>query len=132
MVLCALVLTVATFPTAARAHAVLVESSPKPGEVLKDAPKGVVLRFNAKIEKRLTRVTLADGDGKKVKLPPIREDKAAPANELIIPLPELKPGVYRLEYRVLAADGHSTPGLLRFEIARPAPAAPQAPEGAAK
>jgi len=109
----------ALLPAIARGHAVLVESSPKQDEVLKQAPREAVLRFDARIEKKVTRATLVDGDGKKVKLPPIPEDKDGPPERLVIALPELKPGAYRLEYRVLASDGHATPGLIKFSIAGP-------------
>ena len=101
------------------AHAILVESSPKEGEVLKTAPKDVVLRFNARIEKKVTRVTLLDGAGQKAKLPSLPDDDSGSPDRLIVLLPPLKPSAYRLEYRVLAADGHSTPGLVRFTVSPP-------------
>ncbi len=105
-------------PVLAQAHAILVSSSPRDKAVLKSAPKQVVLRFDARIEKGLTKVTLHDGSGKRVKLPGESKGfKSGPPNHVIIPMPKLKPGSYRLEYRVLAADGHVTPGLLRFKIA---------------
>ena len=107
-------------PAAAGAHAVLVESSPKQDAVLKTAPKEALLRFDARIEKKVTRVQLLDGEGHAVKLPAMPEDKDAPPDRIRIPLPALEPGAYRLVYRVLAADGHTTPGLLRFRIAPPA------------
>ena len=115
----ALLLCLALYTPAARAHAILVESSPKEGEACRAAPKEVVLRFNARIERQVTRVTLVDGEGKRVALsaPPADEKgDAAAADRLTVPLPALKPGSYRLEYRVLAADGHATPGLLRFSV----------------
>jgi methionine-rich copper-binding protein CopC len=105
-------------PAAALAHALLVDSSPKQDEVIKSATTRAVLRFNAKIEKQVTRATLRDAAGHDVKLPPLPDDKDGPPDRLIIALPpQLKAGAYQLEYRVLAADGHATPGLLRFTVA---------------
>lgn len=128
-----LVLTLALAPAAVvLAHAVLVESSPAQDEVLKAPATRAVLRFNARIEKAVTRVTLVDGDGHAVKMPRIPADPDGPPDRLVVPLPPLKPGAYRLEYRVLAADGHSTPGLIRFTVSPPAATGPSKGGGAAK
>jgi methionine-rich copper-binding protein CopC len=116
-----LIFALAVAPTLALAHAILVESSPKQDEVLKSPATRAVLRFNARIEKGVTRATLRDAAGHDVKLPPIPDDKDGPPERLIIALPPLKPGAYQLEYRVLAADGHATPGLLKFSVAPAAP-----------
>ena len=103
-------------PLVAEAHALLVSSSPKDKAVLKAAPKQVVLRFDARIEKALAAVTLRLGR-EAIELPkPAHGYTGGKADELIIPMPALKPGSYRLEYRVMASDGHLTPGLIRFKI----------------
>jgi len=47
-----------TLPRAA-AHAIVLESVPARDAVLDRAPERVILRFNSKIEKRLSRITLA-------------------------------------------------------------------------
>jgi len=112
-------LLLASLPTVARAHAILVESTPKQGEVTKKAPTEVVLRFNARIEKAVSHVALLGPGGDKVKLPPLPEDRDGPPDRLRIDLPALKPGEYKLEFRVLASDGHATPGLLRFTVSPP-------------
>src|SRR5882672_9470423 len=111
-------------PMLALAHALLMESSPKQDEKLKTPATQAVLRFDARIEKSVTRVTLVDGDGHKIKMPPIPEDKDGPEDRLTIPFPALKPGAYQLQYTVLAADGHATPGILRFSIVPGAATAP--------
>jgi methionine-rich copper-binding protein CopC len=103
-------------PAVALAHALLVDSSPKQDEVLKSPATRAVLHFNARIEKKVTQATLRDAAGHAVKLPPLPDDAAGPPDRLIIALPTLAPGAYQLEYRVLASDGHATPGLLRFSI----------------
>lgn len=111
-------LMLAVFAAPAAAHAVLVSSTPKDNATVKVAPANVVLRFDARIEKPVTQVTLLDGKGKKVALTaPSHGYKAGAPNQLIVPMPKLKPGSYRLEYRVLATDGHLTPGLVRFTVA---------------
>ena len=101
----------------AGAHSVLIESSPKDKEVLSRAPVEVVLRFSAKIEKPLTRLSLTAGNGRVIPLPaaPQKAGSDAP-DRLVIPLPSLGPGEYVLRYTVLATDGHATSGILRFSV----------------
>jgi methionine-rich copper-binding protein CopC len=126
-------LALAVAPSLALAHALLVDSSPKQDEVLRSPATRAVLHFNARIEKKVTQATLRDAAGHPVKLPPIPDDTAGPPDRLIIALPPLHSGAYQLEYRVLAADGHATPGLLRFSIATQPTTAPAATtEGGAK
>jgi copper resistance protein C len=102
----------------AYAHAVVIESTPKNGETLFSPPTEIVLRFNAKIEKALARVSLATSDGKTVLLPEaaVRRNTEAAPDCLVIQLPLLVPGTYLLRYKVLATDGHATLGELRFTI----------------
>ena len=109
-------LAVAAIGTAASAHAVLVSSVPKDKAVLKTPPKQVVLRFDARIEKRVSQVTLLDAKNKKVKLPASKNAGGKPS-ELIVAMPALKPGTYRIQYQVMATDGHLTPGQVQFTVA---------------
>ena len=110
-------LTVAAASVPAHAHAILVDSSPKDNAVLSAPPREVVLRFNARIEKRISRITLLDGAGRTVPLPPSpKRHGDGPPDRLVISLPPLRPGAYRLQYRILATDGHATLGLLRFTV----------------
>lgn len=106
-------------PVAVSAHAIVLESSPGPDAVVPRAPEQVTLRFNSRIEKRFTRVTLARDDQapKPVAVP--EGDAPATPDRVTIPLSPLPPGVYVLRYRVLAVDGHITEGALRFTVAAP-------------
>ena len=101
----------------ARAHAVLVESSPRDNASVKESPKRVVLRFDAKIEKKVTQITLLDAKGDKVALPKPPHGYGGTPDQLVIPLPKLRPGAYQLRYQVMATDGHISPGLIRFTVA---------------
>ena len=102
-------------PSSAAAHAVVLESSPAPGAVLTKAPAQITLRFNSKLEKRFTRVTLATGNQPPAPVTvPAGEDPAP--DRLVIPIRSLAPGDYVLRYRVLAVDGHITEGALRFTV----------------
>ncbi len=101
----------------AGAHSLVIESSPKDKEVLTRAPKEVVLRFNSRIEKSLTRISLTSSDGRTVLLPePIKKYDSEVTDRLVIPLPNLGPGHYLLRYKVFSTDGHTTSGMLRFSV----------------
>ncbi|MDQ2694717.1 MAG: copper resistance protein CopC [Pseudomonadota bacterium] len=109
----ALILTMA----AAWGHAIVVESQPVAGARLAQPPPRIVLRFNVRIEKSLVRATLSGPDGDREL--PVTADGAA--DRLEMPLPPLPPGAYALRYKVLAADGHATEGILRFTVGGAAP-----------
>ena len=100
-------------------HAIVLESSPVHDAVLERAPGQVTLRFNSKIEKRFTRITLGTGDRTPAPIALPGEDDASPPDRIVIPLSPLAPGVYVLRYRVLAVDGHITEGALRFTVGPP-------------
>jgi copper resistance protein C len=102
-------------PAAAYAHAIVLESSPRPGAVLARPPAQITLRFNSKIEKRFTRLTLATGSQPPAPVTAASDEPAAP-DRLVIPIRSLAPGDYTLRYRVLAVDGHITEGTLRFTV----------------
>ena len=103
-------------PRVASAHAVVLESSPAADAVLPQPPSQVVLRFNSRIEKRFTRVTLALGDRAPVVVVLPTGDAETTPDRITIPLEALGPGAYVLRYRVLAVDGHITEGALRFTV----------------
>lgn len=105
-------------PSIAPAHSVVIESSPRDGARLATPPKEIVLRFNAKIEKPLTRLKLVTGDGRPVPLPAMAQEGNGErtGGRLVIPLPPLAPGSYALRYKILSTDGHATPGILRFSV----------------
>ncbi len=100
-------------------HAIVLESTPVHDAVLERAPGQVTLRFNSKIEKRFTRITLAAGDRPPALVALPGDDDASPPDRIVIPLSPLAPGVYVLRYRVLAVDGHITEGALRFTVGPP-------------
>ena len=100
-------------------HAIVLESSPVHDAVLERAPGQVTLRFNSKLEKRFTRITLANGDRPPAPVALPGDDDASPPDRIVIPLSPLAPGVYVLRYRVLAVDGHITEGALRFTVGPP-------------
>ena len=105
-------------PGAATAHAIILESEPAAGAKLAEPPARIYLRFNSKIEKRLSHVTLSAADGRPVPLG-IAADVSETPDRVALPLGSLRPGAYVVRYKVLAADGHITEGALRFTVLEP-------------
>lgn len=100
------------------AHAIILESEPAAGAKLAEPPTRIYLRFNSKIEKRLSRVTLAAEDGRPVPLV-VKTDGGEKPDRIVLVLGSVHPGAYAVRYKVLAADGHITEGALRFTVLEP-------------
>ncbi|SRR6266545_1026869 len=105
----------ATCPPPAGAHAIVLESEPVRDAKLAEPPARLYLRFNSKIEKRLTQVSITAADGRAVPLP-VSVDGSQGPDRIAIPLGHLRPGAYVVRYKVLASDGHITEGALRFSV----------------
>jgi methionine-rich copper-binding protein CopC len=108
----------ASSPGEATAHALVLESAPAQGATLTSPPTHVFLRFNSKLEKRLSHVSLAPEKGKPVALPISVNGQDQP-DRIDLPLAPLAPGAYVVRYKVLAVDGHITEGILRFSVLEP-------------
>jgi len=104
-------------PRPATAHALVLESSPRADEVLTVSPQRIFLRFNSRIEKALSRITLTDPTGRAVPLPVAAPDPTP--NQLVVPVPPLEPSQYLVRWKVLSADGHVTEGAFGFAVATP-------------
>lgn len=101
------------------AHANLVRSEPVAGSVLEQAPSQVQLWFSEAPELKLSDVRLLDGSGKVVSREPVRAVPGDPLS-LVLPLPELPPGVYTIVWRVTSTvDGHTTSGTVPFSVGAP-------------
>jgi len=113
LVACALA-TVAALPVSARAHAVVTRATLRDATIAADTPTTTTLEFNSSIEAKLAKVTLVDDQGveRTLDLAPGEH----PSNVLVVALPALAAGHYALKYKVLAADGHVTESVLRFQV----------------
>lgn len=100
----------------ATAHALLLESTPT-HNATSTSPPQLMLRFNGRLEKRLSRVVLRGGPGQA----PITLDSpdGSSPDTLVYPLPALPPGPWEARWRVLSVDGHFTEGRVRFTILEP-------------
>jgi len=111
----ALVLSVIVLlhPARVYAHAVLVESSPKAGSVVHGPELPLWLRFNVRVDGSRSRFTLIASDGNTKQITPDAQSKP---NILTGKLNGLTPGDYRLQWQVLASDGHISRGEVKFTV----------------
>lgn len=108
----------------AAAHTALEASSPKDGGTIDVAPSRVLMRFTEPVLNSGYRLVVIGPD-----------DRAYQAGAAQIAGKEvtqaLKPlgasGEYRVEFRIVSADGHPLTGGLRFTLSKPGPAAGGAP-----
>jgi len=98
----------------ARAHSLLLESAPAAGATLAAAPAQLVLRFNNRIEKSLSRVRVLDARG--VAQPLVVNAAAGSADRLVATVPPLAPGAWTVLWQVLSTDGHVVSGRFEFRV----------------
>jgi len=94
-------------------HAILERSSPAANDTLKVAPREVVLTFSGLIDGGGATLRLLGPGGRTWSLEPRREPDT---RTLRGALPELATGGYRLEWRVISADGHAMAGDFVFFV----------------
>jgi methionine-rich copper-binding protein CopC len=110
-----LVLVSGLAPTLAWAHAILEDSQPPAGG---SVPAGAVtlrLRYNSRIDRARSRLTLTRPDHSQVVLP---IDPDGPP-DIMTTRAELPPGAYSVRWQVLAVDGHITRGDVPFTVTAP-------------
>jgi copper resistance protein C len=106
-------LAVASF---AWGHALLVDSIPKPGQAVTVVHE-IVLRFNSRIEKQLSSVTL---QGPKTSVIALKRSEGMHGPDtLAYHVPALAAGNYQAIWKVLSTDGHLTEGILAFQVTEP-------------
>jgi copper resistance protein C len=107
---------VALAPLAAAAHAILIASTPAVNTDVAPGPISFTLRYNSRIDRERSRLTLIAPDQTETRLligpdgaPDIMTTTTAP----------LTPGDYTVRWQVLAVDGHITRGDVPFTVKAP-------------
>ena len=96
----------------ANAHAILGDSEPKAGAMVQAGPISFRLRFNSRIDRGRSRLTLS-GPGQTKTTLPIGPDGPP---DILTTAATLKPGAHVLRWQVLAVDGHITRGDIAFTV----------------
>lgn len=115
LILASLALPLLMLPIAAQAHAILEDSEPPIGGSVAAGKLTLRLRYNSRIDRARSRLTLTRPDQSKVVLP---IDPDGPP-DIITVHTELPPGTYTVRWQVLAVDGHITRGDVPFTVTAP-------------
>lgn len=102
-------------PAAAEAHAILLASSPAAGGSVPAGQMVMEFRFNSRIDRVRSRLTLTRPDRSQAVLPIGKEGP----EELLHTTITLTPGAYTVHWQVLAVDGHITRGDVAFTVTGP-------------
>ena len=98
---------------AALAHAILVDSKPASGATVPAGTVDMTFRYNSRIDRERSRLTLIGPDHSEVilSLTPVGEPNILEADPIVT-----TPGAYVVRWQVLAVDGHITRGDVPFTV----------------
>jgi len=99
----------------ARAHAFLDHAVPAVGSTVSAAPKAVQMLFTQGIEPFFSSAALSGPDGQTIATAAATVDPQNPM-ELVLNLPPLAPGHYKVSWHVVSVDTHRTQGSFSFDI----------------
>ncbi len=108
-------LTVMLRPCRAAAHAILEASEPANGARVPAGPVTLKLRYNSRIDRARSGLTLTRPDHSKISLPISPDGPPDLATSTVT----LTPGDYVVRWQVLAVDGHITRGDVAFTVTGP-------------
>jgi methionine-rich copper-binding protein CopC len=100
----------------AGAHAFLEHASPPVGGTVSTPPTEISLQFSEAVEPAFSHVKLATKAGDAVELGPVSLDPNDSARLIAVVRSTLAPGVYKVSWRVVSVDTHSTEGDYAFEV----------------
>lgn len=97
------------------AHATLVKSDPPRRASLSSPPKQIQLWFNEKIEGSYASVSVLDSNKNSIteNNPEVVTDDP---KSVILNLPQIEPGRYTVQYRVMSVDGHVIESSFDFNV----------------
>ena len=107
--------SLAFLPMPALAHAILVDSTPPVNGTVPPGHEAVTLRFNSRIDRERSRLTLIAPDKTQTRIP-VGPDGPP---DVMTTQADLAPGAYTIRWQVLAIDGHITRGDVPFTVAAP-------------
>ena len=123
---CAFALWMAMPTSTAMAHSVLRSSSPAAGAKLQAPPNQIVLVYSEPIEAKFANVFLTVGDQPPQSIP-VTINEATVTAKLQIKAASGLGRLWKVNYRVVSADGHPIEGTVAFTIAPAVASAPLPP-----
>ena len=100
---------------AARAHAFLDHANPAVGSTVRQSPTTVSLWFSQQLEPAFSTVSIVDQAGQRVDSGDAQVD-AHDQTLLHTSLKPLPPGTYKVIWRVVSVDTHTTEGTFTFRV----------------
>jgi copper resistance protein C len=101
--------------TAAQAHAFLDRAEPRVGSSVAAAPRQLSLWFTQNLEPAFSTVEVQNAAGARVDQGKPRIDRGNPSL-MRVSLKPLPPGTYKVFWRVLSVDTHTTEGNFSFHV----------------
>jgi copper resistance protein C len=98
----------------AQAHAYLDRAEPRVGSSVSSAPRQLSLWFTQALEPAFSGAEVRDSSGARVDQG-ARVD-SADRTLIRVPLRPLRPGSYKVHWRVLSVDTHTTEGSFSFQV----------------
>jgi len=96
----------------ASAHATLDHAEPRVGNTVATGPREVTLWFTQKLEPAFSRITVTNSAGQRVDTGSTRVS----GNQMSVSLRSGGAGTYRVNWRVLSVDTHTTDGSFTFRV----------------
>jgi methionine-rich copper-binding protein CopC len=96
----------------ASAHAFLDHAEPRVGSTVQTAPRELLLAFTQDLEPAFSAAEVRDANGNRVD-----RGKAKVSGSLMhLGLKSLAPGSYKVQWRALSVDTHTTEGTFSFRV----------------
>ncbi len=96
----------------ASAHAFLDHAQPRVGNTVATAPREVTLWFTQKLEPAFSSIAVTNAAGQRVDTGKTRVS----GNQMSVSLRSGSAGTYRVNWRVLSVDTHTTDGSFTFQV----------------
>ena len=109
IILSAFVLLAASIP--AGAHAMLDHADPRVGNTVKSSPSAVTLWFTQKLEPAFSSAQVTNASGAVVST-----GASVSGTVMRVGVRSLPPGTYRVHWKVLSVDTHTTEGKFTFRV----------------
>jgi copper resistance protein C len=107
--------TILALSTPAWAHAFLDHADPKVGSTIDKSPGEIRIWFTEEVEPTFSTIEVLDSSGKQIDLKDTHQDPND-AKLLIVSVPSLGDGEYKVVWSVVAIDTHHTQGDFKFTI----------------
>jgi len=96
----------------ASAHAYLDHASPRVGSTVSSSPGQVTLTFTQNLERRFSTIEVRNSSGARVD----QGNVSVSGSTMRVGLKSLPAGTYRVTWRVLSVDTHTTQGGFNFNV----------------